>query len=452
MTDRTRSRLRAIAFGPHRSGWTVRLRLTALYGSLFLVSGGVLLGITYVLVSHRLPPSGVFVSRSVNGPNSAIRILVQGAPVKTPPGRSVQVIGGGAGGQISDGIGRVLPPPGAILGQVRTLAEETRASSLHQLVVDSGIALAIMAIASSGLGWLIAGRALRPLRAMTGAAQAISEHNLHERLPEDGPRDELRNLAATFNALLGRLEAAFDSQRRFVANASHELRTPLTLERAIVEVALADPDADVARLRAMATRVLEIGAEQEAIIDALITLARSQRGLDERRPVDLAATVETVLATTRAQAADRAITVEADLRPACAAGDDRLLERLVANLADNAVRHNYPGGWVGIETVTEGGRATLKVSNSGPVVADGDIERLVQPFQRAGPERTTRAAGLGLGLSIVEAIGAAHGAEFRLTTRPAGGLDALVTFPAASVPEADPSAAAGFPTRSIVRS
>jgi len=404
--------------GRWHSGWTVRLRLTALYSGLFLVSGGVLLGITYALVAHRLPSGGVFVARSVNGPNSAIRALIQAPPVKVLPGTGLQISGRTV----------LVPPPQAILGQVRALAQDTRSSALHQLLTDSGVALAVMVVFSSGLGWLVAGRALRPVRAMSGAAQTISEHNLHERLPETGPRDELRGLAASFNALLGRLEAAFDSQRRFVANASHELRTPLTLERAVVEVALADPDADLDSLRAMGARVLEIGTDQEATIEALITLARSQRGLDERRPVDLVATVEEVLEAAQARVVDRSVTVDNYLRPASISGDGRLIERMVANLVDNAVTHNYPGGWIRIDTTTDAGRATLRISNSGPAVAPGEIGRLLQAFQRGGQERAGHGTGLGLGLSIVDAIASAHAAQLTVVAGAAGGLDVAVTF------------------------
>jgi signal transduction histidine kinase len=394
---------------------TMRMRLTALYGAVFLASGTVLLAITYALVAHRLPSSAVYVRSS--GVASGSQTVVAGEP---------QTIGGAP-------IQAPLSPAQAeaLFHQVQAAAARQRADALHQLVVESGVALAIMAVASMGLGWLLAGRALRPLRAMTLAARQLSEDNLHERLPADGPPDELGDLATTFNALLGRLEGAFESQRQFVAHASHELRTPLTLERAILEVTLADPDADVTTLRSACERVLAIGAQQEALIEALLTLARSQRGLDEYRPVDVAAATAEALSAGRAASAARAVTIEADLGPAWAAGDQRLVERLASNLVDNAVRYNHDGGTVGVRTGTVDGHAVLSVTNTGPPVAGGEIERLFQPFQRLDTGRAASADGLGLGLSIVAAIASAHGAALAAGPAPAGGLRVDVRFPLA---------------------
>jgi len=264
---------------------------------------------------------------------------------------------------------------------------------------------------------------------MTNAARHISEDNLHERLPADGPADELGDLATTFNAVLGRLERAFESQRQFVAHASHELRTPLTLERAILEVTLADPDADAATLRSACERVLAIGAQQEALIEALLTLARSQRGLDEYHPVDVAAATADAVAAGRAASEVRSVTVEADLGPAWAAGDQRLVERLATNLVDNAVRHNREGGTVEVRTGTVDGHAVLSVVNTGPPVAGGEIERLFQPFQRLESGRAASADGLGLGLSIVAAIATAHGAALGAGPGPSGGMRVDVRFP-----------------------
>jgi signal transduction histidine kinase len=286
-----------------------------------------------------------------------------------------------------------------------------------------------MAIASIWLGWLIAGRALRPLRTITNAARDISASNLHRRLALDGPDDEVKQLANTFDDLLGRLEASFDAQRQFVANASHELRTPLTLGRTLVEVALADPNATADTLRATCERVLAAGEQQERLIEALLTLSRSQRGLDHREPFDLAAIAAEVLETRSPEAEARGLHVDARFEPAQTSGDPRLGERLVANLLDNAARHNVAGGRVEIATTTRGGKAVLTVVNTGPVIPTDDLDRLYQPFQRLDTERNGEQDGLGLGLSIVHAIAAAHGATLVTRAQPDGGLNIAVTFP-----------------------
>jgi signal transduction histidine kinase len=368
-----------------------------------------LLAFTYALVRSRLRAPEYFVR------------------VTSSPLRTVII----RGGSLPQPVPLPVPPTGAIAvaGRLQQIAGLQRADSLHQLLIVSAVALAIMAVASMGLGWAVAGRALRPLRAMTVAARQLSEHNLHERLPADGPSDELGALATTFNALLARLQAAFDSQRQFVANASHELRTPLTLERAVVEVALADPAADAASLRVMGERILAIGAQQEALIEALLTLARSQRGLAQRARLDLSVIAGATVDSVRSAAVD--VRIDADLAPAPIDGDALLVERLAGNLVDNAVRHNQPGGWVRVITGAAGRVATLRVTNSGPVVPADQVERLLQPFQRAGTERTG-SEGLGLGLSIVAAVAASHEASLMVTPVPGGGLDVRVTFPAST--------------------
>jgi signal transduction histidine kinase len=359
---------------------TIRFRLTAVYGGLFLVCGTALLGITYLLVRHQY--TGNFFITT---------------------------------GQASAVAGFPQSPQ-----QVVTQAHAQSNAALHQLVIQSGIALAIMAVLSIWLGWVMAGRALRPLRTITNAAREISASNLHRRLALAGPDDELKQLGDTFDDLLGRLEATFDAQRRFVANASHELRTPLTLERALVEVALADPDASVESLRATLRQVLAAGEEQERMIEALLTLSRSQRGLDRREPVDLATVTARVLRNTEPDG----LAIEATLEPARTTGDPRLLERLVANLIENAVQHNRPGGWIDVATDTAAGAATITVTNSGRLVPGEELARLFQPFQRLDGERTNGVDSrrLGLGLSIVQAIATAHGAELESSALPDGGL------------------------------
>jgi len=386
---------------------TVRLRLTLLYGALFLMAGAALLGITYVSVANQTKGS---------------MLAVQG-----------QVRDGGPGGTVKTTIrvGTDLPPAAGLprgakanVAYAQRIAGQTRAQQLRSLLAWSGIALGIMAFVSIGLGWLMAGRALRPLRTMTATTRHISEENLHERLAMTGPNDELKELGDTIDGLLGRLQLAFEAQRRFVANASHELRTPLTLERAMIEVALADPHADADSLRAVCERVLAAGAEQERVIEALLTLARSQRGIEERQPFDLAAVVEAALADLGPEPP-----VEATLEVAATTGDQRLVERLVVNLLDNAVRHNVPGGWVRVRTGVEGERATLRVENSGPVIAPDDVPGLLEPFRRAAPARSTHGDGLGLGLSIAAAIATAHDSTLEVRARPEGGLDVEVGLP-----------------------
>src|SRR5262249_22408545 len=294
---------------------------------------------------------------------------------------------------------------------------------------QSGVALAIMAALSIMLGWVVAGRVLRPLRTITDAAREISASNLHRRLALEGPDDELTRLGATFDGLLERLEASFIAQRQFVANASHELRTPLTVERALLEVALADPNPPAESLRRTCEQVLANSKEQEELIEALLTLSRSQRGLDQRERSDLAEVSENVLTMLRGQAHRRGIKLDARLEAAESSGDARLAERLISNLVDNGIRHNYTGGRVEVRTTTKADRSVVSVENSGSVVPAEEVERLFQPFQRLGSERTDSSDGIGLGLSIVTAVAAAHDATLTAQPQPEGGLRIEVGFP-----------------------
>jgi signal transduction histidine kinase len=394
---------------PKRS---VRLRLTLLYGSLFLASGAGLLAINYILVKRQY--TGQFFFSTVGGDPGASIVAgsVQGSSVQAP---------------VPDPFSGVISKQQLIAG-----AQNTSTAALHQLLYQSGIALAIMAVVSIWLGWLIAGRALSPLRTITNAARDISASNLHRRLALEGPDDELKQLANTFDDLLGRLEKSFDAQRQFVANASHELRTPLTLERTLVEVALADPNATVESLRATCERVLAAGVQQERLIEALLTLSRSQRGLDRREPFDLAVIAGDLLEARGPDLAERGLHIDATLKPGPASGDQRLGERLVANLVDNAARYNVPNGRIEVATTTRAGRAVLTVLNTGPMVAAADLEQLCQPFRRLDRAGDGDEDGLGLGLSIVQAIAAAHGASLATRARANGGLEIEVTFPHAA--------------------
>jgi signal transduction histidine kinase len=385
----TRPRRTAAALRAGRARRTVRLRLTLWYGGLFLLCGTALLAITYGLVVQAFTG------------NSARNALCQA------PRSGCSTVG---------------------LGQARAIAVQEHAAVLHELLTRSAIALAVTAALSVGLGWFIAGRVLRPLRTITATARGISAASLGERLALGGPRDELRELGDTFDALLARLEASFTAQRQFIANASHELRTPLARQRVISQVALADPGATTETLRAAHERVLASGAQQEQLIEALLTLARGQAGLDKQETLDLAALTRQVLAARRSEAEQRNLALHADLGPARAAGSPRLAERLAANLVDNALRHNVPGGRIEVTTSTRNSRAVLCVASTGIRIPAEAADRLFQPFQRLGPDRTNRGEGTGLGLSIVRAIADAHGASITARPQPAGGMLVEVTF------------------------
>jgi signal transduction histidine kinase len=303
------------------------------------------------------------------------------------------------------------------------------------------VSLAALVFVSIGLGWLVAGRFLRPLRAIITTARDISASNLHRRLGPTGHADEFTELAETLDELFERLEAVFASQRHFVANASHELRTPLTAERTLLQVALADPDATVESLRAACREVLTLSVAQERLIEALLTLASGEQGVDRREPFDLGAVARGVLLSRQSQAMlssqsqalprrNADVTVETALEAAPASGDPRLVESLVANLVDNALRYNVPGGRVEVATASVDGAARIVVRNSGPVVPPAEVDRLFEPFQQLDGRRIRHGEGHGLGLAIVRAIARAHGAALVVRARPGGGMDIAVTFPA----------------------
>jgi signal transduction histidine kinase len=381
---------------------TIRLRLTLLYGTLFLGSGAILLTITYLLLD-----------RATSNDLSIINHSARRAGGLTIHPLTIQALRGQA-----------------VLRALRGQAVLQHAADLHDLRIWSAIALAIMAVISIALGWLVAGRVLDPLRAMTATARQISERNLHERLAIDGPHDELKELADTIDGLLGRLQIAFDAQRRFVANASHELRTPLTLERALLEASLSDSAATLQSVRSTQERLLGIGEQQERLLEALLTLASSQRGIDHREPIDLSAVTDTVLLTLRSDAERLGLRLQTRTAPAPTGGDPRLVERLVANVLDNAVDHNIPDGRVEVVTGTKAGRAFLSVANSGPVISPEQVNRLFEPFQRLGTDRTRHTNDHhGIGLSIVRAIADAHDATLTTRPQPQGGLQIEITFP-----------------------
>lgn len=302
---------------------------------------------------------------------------------------------------------------------------------LPQLLTGSAVALILLVPVALALGWFVSGRFLRPLRDITATARVISAGDLHRRLDLGEPVDELTELGHTLDDLFARLQASFDAQRHFVANASHELRTPLAGLRTLLEVALADPDADANTLRATCQEALALGGDQERLVQALLALATGERGVTRWDTLDLARVVEGVLASRRRQAAEKGIDLAEHLTPAVTAGDPRLIESLVANLVDNAIRHNHPGGHVEIITRASG----ITVTNSGPVIPGDQVQRLFQPFQRLAPDRHGRRDGYGLGLAIVSAVAQAHRASLVTGARPEGGLSITVRFTPGSHPD-----------------
>ena len=398
---------------------SVRLQLTLLYGGLFLLAGAGLLAVNYALVRSQFTlPFGVRVERPPPG-----------LPEVLSDNPGVLIVRTTAG----DRLIASAPSPGAVeevQREVETVRRELEAAALNQLLTQSGIALAVMALVSVGLGWLVAGRVLRPLTEITATARRLEGSTLHERINLQGPQDELKELADTFDQMLGRLDAAFETQRRFVANASHELRTPLAIARTEVDVALADPDASPAELRAMARRVLEAGERSERLIEGLLTLARSERQLQERQPLDLAMAAADALSVAAPEVERLGLRVSSVLGAAPVAGDRALLERLVGNLVESAVRHNQPGGWLEVDSGRTGELAVVRVANGGPRIAPDQVAALFEPFRRLNGDRTGSSRGAGLGLSIVGSVATAHGGQTTALALDDGGLEVTVELPA----------------------
>jgi signal transduction histidine kinase len=345
---------------------TIRARLTALYALLVALSTGVLLGVSYWLLARHFD---------------------------------------------------------------RTLPADLASDALDEVALQYLIAFAGVLLVAAVIGWAIAGRLLAPLKRITGTARRVSEERLGERIPVSGPHDELRELGETVNSMLDRLADSFDAQRRFVANASHELRSPLTVIRSEAEVALANPEPDLDELRGMAASVVQASRRTEALLSSLLILARSQRGLVQREPVDLAEAATTAAELVARDATSESVRIVRELLPVVVEGDRALLERLVANLLENGVRYNRPGGFVAVRTRGAEGEAELEVENSGPLVDRAAAGRLAEPFQRL--ERSADGPGAGLGLSIVRAVGEAHGGSLAIEPRAEGGLTVVVRFPTA---------------------
>ena len=388
---------------------SVRLKLTLLYGGLFLLAGAGLLAVNYALVrSHFTLPFDTRVQAPLPAPGQL-----------AAAGRAVVFLGSEPGSE-------KLVVNVEDLADLKAVRRQLETAALNQIAAQSGAALAAMALVSVGLGWLVAGRVLRPLTAITATARRLEGSTLHERLNLQGPQDELKELADTFDQMLGRLDAAFETQRRFVANASHELRTPLAIARTEVDVALADPDTGREELRAMAARVLEANQRSERLIEGLLTLARSERQLRAREPLDLAAAAADALSVAAPEVARLGLRVSRVLGAAPVAGDRALLERLVANLVENAVRHNRPDGWVEVDTGRGGPLAVVRVANGGPPIPPDQVATLFEPFRRLEADRTGSDRGTGLGLSIVRAVATAHGGRATARALEGGGLEVTV--------------------------
>jgi signal transduction histidine kinase len=409
---------------PHK----VRTRLTLIYAALFFAAGLVLLGLTYGLLASTLPmlpPAAATISSQklnnlIYECKSAILALNGSRLVLTPK-----------------------PPPSCTqaeyyLGTAASMQAQ-RADALRNLLVISLAGLGVMTVASGGLGWFMSGRVLRPVRAITQTARRASEQHLGERLALTGATDELKELADTFDDMLERLDAAFATQRRFVANASHELRTPLTVMRTAIDVTLAKPSPTARQLTDMAVRVRRSIDRAETMIEALLTLAISDQGKVSTELTDLATWAEDAIDAAAAEIERLNLHVDTKLDPAETTGDPQLLERMIWNLVDNAVRHNEPGGWIRLHTGTSDAAVYLEIANSGPFIPDDAVPSLSEPFRRM-EARTGVRDGVGLGLCIARSVVTAHRATLTARSQPAGGLDISVVIPRCLAAQSHPPA------------
>ncbi|WP_244178865.1 cell wall metabolism sensor histidine kinase WalK [Streptomyces rubellomurinus] len=383
---------------------TIRMRLTLLYGGMFLMAGVVLLLLMYFFVRQALhdvaPQPFNFGVLNANGSVSS-NLLVNGQPMSS--------------GQLNDALAAVH--------------EARSTSALNTLLQKSLTVLVCLAVIAFAAGYALAGRVLRPLGRITRTARDVASSDLHRRIELDGPDDELKELADTFDGMLDRLDRSFDSQRRFVANASHELRTPLAINRTLLEVQLSDPAASP-DLQQLGKTLLATNERSEQLVEGLLLLARSENELTDRRPVELSEVATRALEQTRGEADKREVDLRSKLDPAVVGGNGVLLERLALNLLQNAVRYNTPGGWVELATAEVPGGGELVVSNTGPVVPGYELEHIFEPFRRIkGADRTRSDKGVGLGLSIVRSVVRAHGGTIEATPRAGGGLTMRVRIP-----------------------
>ncbi len=383
----------------------LRTRLALFYSLLFFVAGLVLLALIYALATKLLVPA--------SQPPRLNRL--------TPQEKDIL------------GLCKPIPTAQPLLRQCKHLLAVLGSGSgtgagLPAIRIASGAGLGVLIVGAAGLGWLVAGRSLAPMRSITEAAQRASELRLGQRLALSGADDEFKQLADTFDLMLERLDAAFTSQKRFVANAAHELRTPLTAMRTAIDVTLSKPRRTPEQLEEMAERIRHSIERAEATMEAMLTLATSELGATTTEMLDLATAAEDALDSASATIDQRKITVDAALEPAPTRGDRVLLERMIANLVENAARHNHSGGWIGIRTYRQDGSSVFEVANTGPEVSDDQLPRLFEPFARAS-ERLGFQDGVGLGLSIAEAIARAHDAAITARPRPTGGLELSITLP-----------------------
>jgi signal transduction histidine kinase len=397
------------------SSWSLRTRLTVLYGALFLLAGTVLLGVLYLLVRHSID---VEQRQPTDTRIAALRkqaAATGDVTITMPDGNEIA---------IDD-----------LSARLEDDRERLADAALYSLLTQGGVAVVAVAGLAGAAGWLVAGSGLRPLGAITVAARRIAAsagagQDLADRINLTGRNDEIRTLADSFDAMLDALDHAFDGQRRFTANASHELRTPLALERALIELEITKPTAAPETVQ-FGTALLAVNERHARLVDGLLTLTESQNRIGHPVPVDLDEVARHVIDSLRPIAVDKQVTISADLADACAYGDPVLLEQLTRNLVENAVRHNFPGGWAHVATRSENGDAVLQVANSGPHVAGFEVDGLFEPFRRRGAGRGPHPdRGSGLGLSIVKAITTTHAGHLTATPGEQDGLDITVKLPA----------------------
>jgi signal transduction histidine kinase len=391
---------------------SVRARIALACAGLFLVTGAALVAATYALVDHSLGAAAV--ADQTSAPRD---LLIQRCQaLQSRPSRILT-------GPTADALCQQAVSGGIGLG-----AADQRASDLHELLLWSLAGLGVGTITAGVLGWTTGRRILLPLHTVTAAARRASHEHLGERISFDGSDDELKELADTFDDMLARLDRAFASQRRFVANAAHELRTPVASARTLIDVAMAKPVRTTEQMEVLAVRVREVLGQSEALIEGLLTLARSDRGLTSYEPADLEAAAQDAIDQVSETARDSKIVIDADLSPSPALGDRVLLERLAANLLDNAVRYNVTGGTVSVVTRTDDGMSSITVTNTGPLVPESAVESLLEPFTRLDG-RVGSGQGVGLGLSIVASVVDAHHGQLHAEALPSGGMTISARIP-----------------------
>ncbi|QFG26862.1 HAMP domain-containing protein [Actinomadura sp. WMMB 499] len=376
---------------------SVRTRLTLVYGSLFLVTSAVLVAVTYWMTVRSMD-AGFGLEDDPAITNADLQALTAG-----------------------DRVGALMD----LRGRAEQAMAERKANVLERLLRGALVTMGALGVVAVAIGYVVAGRVLRPIHTVTATARRLSESTLYERIGLAGPQDEIKDLADTFDGMLDRLHRAFDAQRRFVANASHELRTPLTINRTVLEVALASKR-NPPETKALADVLLGNTARHERLIDGLLLLARSEREPAAPDELDLAEVARGAL-----DQFDRDF--EARLDPARVSGDPVLLERCVANLVENAVKYNVPDGWVRVRTGTAGHEGFVEVVNTGRIVPEYEVANIFEPFRRLRADRVGSADGAGLGLSIVRAVVGAHGGSIETVPRPEGGLSITVRLPAPSL-------------------